>query len=140
MNKRNNTYDLLKAIGLVFIMIAHCTNKPEGLEYIRNFEVILLVLVSAMLSYEKYNELYKWNSSTTQIIFKRLKRLVVPTWFFLGMFFIAIFCVTHKRDCISIFKKSCYRILFNDKRNWISLDYASVLLDYCWIALPVFGV
>lgn len=46
---RNSALDILKAIGLVAIVIAHCHDTPAYIDYLRNFEVILLVLVSGEL-------------------------------------------------------------------------------------------
>ena len=49
INNRNYALDVLKTIGLFAIVIAHCHNTPAIVDYLRNFEVVLMVLVSGEL-------------------------------------------------------------------------------------------
>ena len=47
--KRDRGLDLSKFIGMTGIIIAHCNNIPVWIDYIRHYEVITLILVSAVL-------------------------------------------------------------------------------------------
>lgn len=82
-SKRNISIDVLKCIGMLLIILAHC-NPPTFLNEIRNFDVVLLVILSgtvAVKSYERSENGFKY-------IVKRLIRLVIPTYIFLTFLFI----------------------------------------------------
>ncbi len=85
--KRFKAIDILKVLGLLGIILAH-VNPPPFFVQLRSFDVILLVAISVYLYFlsqkdEKYRT-YVW---------KRIKRLVFPTYLFLGIFFICAFLV-----------------------------------------------
>lgn len=132
MSKRNYIYDLLKTVGMILILLAHCQNKPIILDYLRNFEVILLVTVSAMLSYEKYSELIQWDSMIKRNIVKRLKRLIIPTWFFLFVFFTIIYVVTKFRGVSFPYTKS---VMVESFLMINGIGYVWIMLVYCWITI-----
>lgn len=78
---RDNKLDVLKCIGLAMIVMAH-VGPPAWLFQLRNFDVPLMVLISGFafgLSYksEPYS-IYVW---------KRVKRLLLPVWVFLTVYF-----------------------------------------------------
>ena len=50
---RNYTYDLLKVIALICILLAH-VNPPGVIFQLRNFDVPLMILISVWLSYTRY--------------------------------------------------------------------------------------
>lgn len=81
---RNYTYDLLKVIALICILLAH-VNPPGVIFQLRNFDVPLMILISVWLSIPGIS---KDNFSYKEYIIKRVKRLVVPTWIFLTIYFI----------------------------------------------------
>ena len=85
--KRNLKYDILKVIALFCIILAHV--NPNGFIFqLRNFDVPLMIIISVWLSIsltERRSFNYK------KYIFKRIKRLVIPTWSFLTIYFILNF-------------------------------------------------
>ena len=80
--KRFVSIDILKVIGVLCIILAH-VNPPQIISIIRTFDVVLMMLVSAYLGIKTINKENFINYSV-----KRFKRLVLPTWSFLVIFFI----------------------------------------------------
>lgn len=94
MNNRNYKFDILKSIALILIILAHM--KPNGIiMQIRNFDVILMIFVSVILSVKSIE---KVNFKYIEYIIKRIKRLVIPTWIFLSVYFGAYLIVFQKID------------------------------------------
>ncbi len=82
--KRLKNIDILKAIGLLCIILAHVETK--GLFFqLRNFDVVLMIMLSSYLYMIKNNIETDINLKYFE---KRVKRLVLPTWIFLALFFI----------------------------------------------------
>ena len=77
--------DILKVIGLLSIMLAH-VNPPQMVFQLRNFDVVLMIIVSAYLGLITYKK-----SNFLEYIKKRFVRLVIPAWIFLIIFFILNF-------------------------------------------------
>lgn len=94
MTKRNSTVDILRVIGLVLVIVAHCS-FPEWFLQIREFDVVLLVFVSGM-SYG----LSQSESSYGEYVMRRFRRLVLPVWCFL-IFFFAFFFLIGRRFSVS---------------------------------------
>ena len=82
---RDDRIDILRFIGLAMIIFAH-VDPPELLFQLRNFDVPLMVLVSAM----SFGLSYKSSESYSSYVWKRIKRLVFPVWIFLTGYFIAL--------------------------------------------------
>lgn len=82
---RDYKIDLLRFIGLSMIILAH-VGPPPLLQQLRNFDVPLMVLVSAM----SFGLAFNANESYVQYVWKRVKRLVFPVWIFLTGYFIAL--------------------------------------------------
>lgn len=81
MKSRNQTIDILRAIGLFLVIAAHCRFSGEFYEF-REFDVVLLVFCSgASFALSSSNEPY-WN-----YVKKRFKKLILPVWIFLCVFF-----------------------------------------------------
>ncbi|MCI8412252.1 MAG: acyltransferase [Clostridia bacterium] len=81
--KRDITIDILKTLGIILILLAH-VNPPGIIFQLRNFDVVLLVILSSILaenSYKKCNGCFEY-------IKKRFIRLIIPVWIFLTFFFI----------------------------------------------------
>lgn len=81
--KRDLKYDGLRAIGLLAIILAH-TGPPDIIYQLRNFDVPLMVLISGAVfgmssGVDKNYWVYLWS---------RIRRLAVPTWIFLTIYFI----------------------------------------------------
>ena len=85
--KRKQYIDILKVIGLLGIVLAHVT-PPAVVFQLRNFDVVLMILVSAYLGLKsrKSEELMPY-------LIKRFKRLVLPTWIFVSFFLLLKLCL-----------------------------------------------
>ncbi|MGB7414415.1 MAG: acyltransferase [Thermosynechococcaceae cyanobacterium] len=83
---RNERIDLLRFIGLALIILAHST-IPKFLFQLRNFDVPLMILVSGM----SFGLTFKKHESYVDYIWKRIKRILLPTWIFLTIFFPFLF-------------------------------------------------
>lgn len=82
---RDEKLDVLRFIGLAMIILAHVNPSP-WLFQLRNFDVPLMVLVSGVafgLSYRK--EAYH------SYVWKRVKRLLLPAWVFLTVYFFVMY-------------------------------------------------
>ena len=82
---RNERIDILRFIGLSMIIFAH-VDPPGILFQLRNFDVPLMILVSAM----SFSLSYKTNEPYQSYVWKRIKRLVFPVWIFLSFYFLAL--------------------------------------------------
>ena len=83
---RDDRIDILRFIGLAMIILAH-VDPPELLFQLRNFDVPLMILVSAM----SFSLSYKVDEPYPSYVWKRIKRLVFPVWVFLTVYFLAIY-------------------------------------------------
>lgn len=83
ISQRDYSLDILRALGLFLIILAHC-NPPDWLFQLRNFDVPLMVIVSAAT----YSFLYQDKHIDLRDFYKkRLRKLVFPAWIFLSLFF-----------------------------------------------------
>lgn len=83
-NTRDLSIDLLRTIGILLIILAH-VDAPFIVKQIRIFDVVLLVVISGYV--------YKEPKDYIKYIYKRIERLVLPTWLFLTIFFLGLFLV-----------------------------------------------
>lgn len=74
MKLRNYGIDLLRAVGLLCIILAH-VNPPNLLWQLRSFDVVMMVCIST-ISFTEYSK----PQSYFQYIKGRIKRLLFPTW------------------------------------------------------------
>lgn len=79
---RDHRIDILRAIGLLMIVLAH-SSPPPWLFQLRNFDVPLMVAVAGM----SFVTSHKREPFATHL-WKRLKRLAFPVWLFLSGFFL----------------------------------------------------
>lgn len=79
---RDDRIDFLRFTGLMMVMLAH-VYPPAWLAQLRNFDVPLMVLVSALSFSASYR-----NESYGQYVWARVKRLVFPVWLFLSLLFL----------------------------------------------------
>ena len=78
--------DYLKVIGLFCIILAHtCTDQT--ILQIRNFDVPLMVIISGFLAVESFKRSLKKDHAFLNYYWKRITRLLFPTWVFLIIFF-----------------------------------------------------
>ena len=90
-NNRNTKIDILRAIALICIIIAH-SEPNTTLAQIRNFDVVLMTLLlgtSFRLSFSKKKIHY------FDYLKKRFQRLIVPTWVFLTIFFVIFYLIAY---------------------------------------------
>ena len=91
-NKRIPYLDFLKVIALICIILAH-VSPPGPVFMLRNFDVVLMIVISAILggvSYRKRanREVEKSRIKTYISYFiSRFKRLVLPTWILITVYF-----------------------------------------------------
>ncbi|WP_405267994.1 acyltransferase [Methanobrevibacter sp.] len=78
--------DYLKVIGLFCIIFAHLC-PDQTLLQIRNFDVPLMILISGYLAVGSFKRSLEKDKSFLNFYWKRIKRLLLPTWIFLIIFF-----------------------------------------------------
>ena len=86
---RDIRFDILKAIGLLLIILAH-TGSPQNIDLIRQFDVPLMVIASGTLFY--YSSRNK-NVNLWEYLRNRIPRLLAPVWLFLSFFFVSVYIV-----------------------------------------------
>lgn len=89
--ERNLSFDLLRAVGLLCIILAH-VNPPAHVFQLRTFDVIMMVAVSTV-SYTEYAKPKPYLSYLKD----RIKRLLIPAWEYiiiLGIVFYGIAWLT----------------------------------------------
>lgn len=87
--KKNYSLDILRFIALLCIILAH-SNPSESVLQIRNFDVPLMIIISVWLSIRTVNiEGFRY----LEYIKKRIKRLIIPTWTFLTIYFLVYFLI-----------------------------------------------
>lgn len=82
VTQRDERIDLLRFIGLMMVMLAH-VYPPAMIAQLRNFDVPLMVLVSAL----SFGASYKAEAYGSYV-WARVKRLVFPVWLFLSLLFV----------------------------------------------------
>jgi fucose 4-O-acetylase-like acetyltransferase len=123
MAMRFEKLDLLRFIGLSMIILAH-SSPGLVIFQLRNFDVPLMVLLSGAvfgLSYkdEKYFA-YVW---------KRFKRLVLPVWIFLTVYFLAIYITGYHLNTVS------YDVMLNTYALLSGIGYVWVIRVFLLVAL-----
>lgn len=89
-SKRDLKIDVMRFIAIMGIIIAHSTPNDVIFE-IRNFDVTLMViLLGASFFISNNNKKINYSS----YVLKRFKRLVIPTWIFLLIFFSLFFLIS----------------------------------------------
>lgn len=88
MKDRNLSFDLLRAIGLLCIILAH-VNPPTLLFQIRTFDVVMMVCIST-LCYTEYSK------PKPYLIYlqDRFKRLLLPAWEYIILLGIIFGCIS----------------------------------------------
>ena len=92
--KRNPTIDILRAFGILLIVLAHTSlkNYNNGFLFVlfnaRSFDVPLLIFVSGMSFSISNSEFYFDNNSYFKYALKRFKRIVLPSLIFVAIFLI----------------------------------------------------
>ena len=127
---RNPAIDNLKCIGLLCIMLAH-VGSPFIIMQLRNFDVPLMIICSSILFFRQSHSL----SLSNYILYfkKRIKRLILPTWLFLTIYFGICALTGHPFPPSTIF--SSYALYWGIGYVWILRIFLLValllpLLDY----------
>lgn len=81
-NNRNYSIDVLRWIALTGIILAHI-EPPEFWFQIRQFDVPLMVFLSGIC----FSSFSSKHNSYTNYCIKRFKRLIIPCWIFLTLYF-----------------------------------------------------
>lgn len=83
--------DFLRFLGLSLIILVH-VNCPDWLKQLRSFDVPLMVFVSGLSC------TFKGNSNVGQWLWKRTKRLVIPTYIFFSAYMLLLFVMDQFTD------------------------------------------
>lgn len=97
---RNTAIDFVRAICILLIVLAH-VSIPEYLLNIRCFDVVCLVFLSGMsyeLSTRKKHERY------FHYLWRRIKKLLIPTYIILTVIFATVFIVNGSSEPIGLVK------------------------------------
>lgn len=119
--------DYLKVLGLLLVILAH-VSCPNVIMQIRSFDVPLLVFVSAYLASKTYIP-----GQNVQYFVKRIKRLAVPAWIFLIVFFIIQTVAYSKPSIIDIIKA----ITFQRDSNMVGMLWVIWVYLICALLIPV---
>jgi fucose 4-O-acetylase-like acetyltransferase len=119
--KRDLRIDILKAIGIICVILAHTAPNESLIFQIRNFDVPLMVIASGTLFY--YSARNK-NLSFGNYLKTRIPRLIAPVWLFAVFYFVATFLIYD-------FINKAYPYDFKDFIN--SLRLVGDAINYFWI-------
>src|SRR5262245_60892763 len=81
---RDKQIDVLRFLGIALIILAHL-DVPRWLYQLRNFDVPLIMLASGMALRQT-----GFKGSYADYLWKRVKRLVFPSWLFLTGYFLVL--------------------------------------------------
>lgn len=87
MKEKSYLIYLLKFIGLCAVILCH-VNPPHQVYNLRNFDVTMLVFASGMGFAAGRKNYLESPQSYLLYVWKRIKRLVLPTWLFLLVYFV----------------------------------------------------
>lgn len=86
--KRDTTIDILRALALMGLVVAH-VQPPDWMFQLRSFDVPMMVFLAGT-SYSMSNAA---TIPYSKYVWHRFKRIIIPTWIFLLVFF---FCFRHE--------------------------------------------
>jgi len=112
---RDVAIDICRILGTLLVMLAHVV-IPTFLSEIRSFDVILLVIVSGIC--------FSGSVDYGRYIWKRIKRLVFPTWILLISLFSCAYVV-----CILLNRAQVYSFT----QIWRSFLFLEGSIGYIWI-------
>ena len=119
---RIKSIDFLKWIGLTGIILAH-VGPPEWIMMLRNFDVPLMVILSGVLAQHSFNRFSKDGKSVKGFFIHRAKRLVIPAWIFLVIYFGICFVLGEPGREISYYFYSFCFTRYGIGYVWIILIY-----------------
>lgn len=139
MKTRNTAADSMRVISLCCIVLAH--TGVQGVMFgIRNFDVVCMVVVSAMC----FGMSFDWKvdrQTYISYVWKRVKRLLMPTWLFLTIYFsvLGVLGFLHLLSVdLDLRTILCSFLLQNDN----GISYVWIVRVYLLLALayPFFGM
>ena len=130
---RINYIDFLKFIGLTGIIIAH-VGAPSWVMMLRSFDVPFMVIISSILASKSFSKYEKSHSSIIHYYVTRAKRLVLPTWLFLLLYFLLMYITTKKAESIKYYIASFGLTRYGIGYVWIILIYL-----YSAMLIPLFA-
>lgn len=96
MRERKLEIDILRCLGILLVISAHCAFKNALFFEIRTFDVVLLVFVS-ILSFQESSR-----SNYCNYVKKRFVKLILPIWLFLTAYFILFYIIGIKYSLYEI--------------------------------------
>ena len=131
-SKRFNYIDFLKFLGLTGIITAH-VGCPDAVKMLRSWDVPLMVIVSAFLGGGSYDRFLGKGGNGVGYAVKRFKRLVIPTWILLLIYFLGRFASSGTPEATS-------KYLYSFGLTRYGIGYVWIILIYLYSALliPVF--
>lgn len=126
--ERNHAFDAMRFFGVLIIILAH-SGPPSWLFQIRNFGTPLLIISSALA----HNYIYQHRSFVWKKYYKkRFKRLIIPAWIFLIIFFLSGLFICLLFDIKFPFptKTIVYSFMF-----WSGIGYVWIFKVYIILAL-----
>ena len=121
--------DFLKVVGLIGIFIAHA-NPPSWALMLRCFDVPLMVILSAMLGERSWSRCPGSPSDLKVYYLRRVKRIVLPTWIFLAVYFPLSLLLGREPQPVSHY---VYSVLMTR----YGMDYVWIMLIYLYVSLLV---
>lgn len=121
ISNRDYYFDFIRAIGLISIILVHCTSNDFILR-LNLFNVPLMVFVSGLVAYRiPQNDILKY-------YWKRLKRLLIPTYIFICCFLVFLYII---KFCgiADLFDFSYKKILY----SFLLLDQSYGGIGFVWI-------
>ncbi len=119
---RDVSIDICRIVGTLLVILAH-VSIPEIISELRSFDVVLLVLISGIC--------FKGTSRIGTYIWKRIKKLVFPTWILLVILFGSTFVA-----CIVLGRSQIY----TSSQIWKSFLFLEGSIGYIWIVRVYLGI
>lgn len=129
-SKRIDYLDTLKTIGLICIFIAH-VNPPECIFVFRCFDVPMMIIISSILSRFSYEKTIRKGKTLIDFFYNRFKRLILPVWLFLLLYFSGKFLLLTELYDIEYYVCSFLLTRYGIGYVWIFLIYF-----YCNLMTP----
>ncbi len=132
LSSRLGYIDFLKFVGLTGIIIAH-VGAPEKIMMLRNFDVPLMVIISAILGNLSFHKYADNKILAIRYCFDRIKRLVFPTWIFLIIYF-SFLLLEHR-----VFSFEYYFHSFTLTRYGVNYVWIVLIYLYSALLIPLFN-
>lgn len=132
---RDHSIDLFRALGMLLIVLAH-VECPHIVMQLRNFDVVLMVIVMGM-SYRLSAHVTDLSSYGKYVV-KRFRRLVIPAWIFLIVYF-AVCAILNAAQLVEIqFTAKDYLhsfLLLSGEPDMAGLGFVWILRVYFLVSL-----